>query len=496
MSFVELRFLIFFPAVVALYLAIPERIRWAFLLVASYTFYMAWKPEYGLLLFIITTIDFFAGRLMGAEESQQKRKFYLIASLTANLGILFFFKYFNFVFSSIQSAVTFSGGDVTFPVLNILLPIGISFHIFQSMSYTIDVYRRRTKSVNHFGKFALYVSFFPQLVAGPIERPQGLLKQIMEGRRFNLEKAKSGARLMLWGYFKKLIIADNLAPFVTAAYAAPTAFPGPTLAFATVLFAYQIYCDFSGYTDIARGAARFFGYDLMLNFNRPFKATSVADFWRRWHISLSTWLRDYLYHPLAFSGKHITKPRIYMSIFITFVLIGLWHGANWTYVLFGTIHGIYLVIESVTKRWRITFGKKLGKMLKTHIYTPFFLRRILVFALVCFSYIFFRAATTEDAVYIATHLVANTDSFITALGSSSGRLYVLAMDIGWRGILIGGLGILVLEIVEYLHAYKSLVARFDRLPKLARATVYATIMCTVLLFGALGASEQFIYFQF
>lgn len=488
MSFAELRFLAFFPTVVAVFLLLPVRIRWVFLLVASYAFYMAWRPEYGLLLLAITLIDFYAGLLLGKEERPEMRKLYLVISLGANLFLLFFFKYFNFLFSSLEDLFRFAQHPVDFPSLSILLPIGISFHIFQSMSYTIDVYKKKYVPVNHLGKFALYVSFFPQLAAGPIERPSGLLSQIIEGRSFSIEKARSGVRLMLWGFFKKLVIADNLAPFVNAVYANPGGYPGPTYILATIAFAYEIYCDFSGYTDIARGSARVFGYDLTINFNRPFKATSLADFWRRWHISLSSWLRDYLYLPLAFSGKRRTRIKIYVSLFITFVLIGLWHGANWTYVLFGAIHGFYLVTESL-----------LTGPVKKYMGTkeiPLFAKQISVFLLVCFSYIFFRAQTVAEAFFISKNLFSGWGTFLNALATETGRLHVLAMDTGWRGLVIALSGVAVLELVEWLHERKAISLRLNAQPLPVKALVYASFVCAILLFGAMGATQQFIYFQF
>ncbi len=504
MSFADVRFLVFFPVVTALYVLLPQRYRWMFLLVASYFFYMLWRPEYGLLLALITVIDFTAAILIGRAHTEVQRRIFLIASLVANLGLLFYFKYLNFVLSSFQEVLAFAGNDISFPVLNILLPIGISFHIFQSMSYTIDVYRRRVEPVRHLGKFALYVSFFPQLVAGPIERPQGLLKQIMEGRAFDLAKAKSGTKLMFWGFFKKLVIADNLAPLVNAAYASPENFPGPTLAFATVLFAYQIYCDFSGYTDIARGSARILGYDLMLNFNRPFHATSLTDFWNRWHISLSTWLRDYLYYPLALRGKNHSRIRIYSSVFITLVLIGLWHGANWTYVLFGAIHGVYLVVGTATLGMRNLayrrFWKPFGRMAP-----PTFLKTLTVFAMVCFSYIFFRAETTADALFIIERIPQGGAEFLQGLWSIEGIKHVLGMDVSlsgqWGSMLLPGivvaiLGILFMELIEWLHAHGNLSKRLALIPYRWRLVLFAVGGFTIMTFGGFATPQQFIYFQF
>jgi len=496
MSFVDLRFLIFFPTVVTLYLLLPQRFRWMLLLAASYIFYMAWKPEYGLLLFSITLIDFLAGHYIGKEENAVRRKMYLLISLTTNLSILFYFKYFNFVFSSIEQVLNFAGGDITLPVLNILLPLGISFHIFQSMSYTIDVYRRHTEVVTHFGKYALYVSFFPQLVAGPIERPGGLLKQIMEERKFEISKARSGTKLMAWGFFKKLVIADNIAPLVDSVYSDPTGFPGPSLAIATILFTYQIYCDFSGYTDIARGSARIFGYDLTLNFNRPFSATSMANFWRRWHMSLSSWLRDYLYHPLALSGKRHSRNRIYASLFITFVLIGLWHGANWNFVIFGALHGIYLTTGLYTLKWRQYLAKTIGDVLHISLFMPTFAKRLAVFMMFAFSLIFFRSQSLSEGLYIVSHLFRGVPEFLSSLVSTSGFAHVVAMNVPIYGTLIGILGIVFLEWIERTHSSGYLESRLSLIPRKWRFVIYGIAVFSILAVGSFGASQQFIYFQF
>lgn len=503
MSFVDVRFLFFFPTVVALYILLPHRFRWVLLLLASYLFYMAYKPEYTLLLLAITIIDFVAGLAMGKDTNPSHRRLYLILSLVANLGILFVFKYFDFVVTSLAQVLHTFGTSAPLPTLHLLIPLGISFHIFQSMSYTIEVYKKRFEPVRHFGKFALYVSFFPQLAAGPIERPQGLLKQIMEDHSFDIYKARSGIKLMAWGFFKKLVVADNLAPLVNAAYANPSAYPGPSLTIATVLFAYQIYCDFSGYTDIARGAARVFGYELIPNFNRPFHAQSVADFWRRWHMSLTGWLRDYLYQPLAFSGKRLTQARIYWSLFITLVLIGLWHGANWTYVIFGALHGMYLVVESVTARFRVSFGENLGKLVRMRMYTPIFVRNIVVFTLVCISYVFFRSSSIHEAFYILTHIGSGVREFISSLHSLPGAVHVLTMDTGFLGAfssiggpLIGVVGIGIVELVEWLQIRGTLSRSLASLPHRWRLVVYSFGILFLLALGSFTTQQQFIYFQF
>jgi alginate O-acetyltransferase complex protein AlgI len=492
MSFVDLRFLLFFPVVALLNVLLPHRYRWMMLLVASYTFYMAWKPEYGLLLFLITSIDFFAGRFMSKTDNDARRRMYLIMSLVGNLGLLFYFKYFNFVFESFSYVLGAFGSSASIPVLHVLLPIGISFHVFQSLSYTIDVYRRRVEPVSHFGKFALYVSFFPQLVAGPIERPQRLLKQFFENRQFDLHKAQEGVLLVIWGYFKKLVIADNIAPLVNAVYDDPTGFPGPSLAIATVLFAYQIYCDFSGYSDIARGTAKILGYDLMKNFDRPYASKSIGEFWRRWHISLSTWFRDYVYMPLG--GSLGTAQKTSKNLMVTFLLSGLWHGANWTFVLWGGINGIYLVIQRLYTHAGLWTPVKID--VRPHWLIQRIMQHVMVLALICLTWIFFRAQTIGEAFYILTHIPTGIFTFIEALGSDTGRLHVLAMDIGFKGLVIGIVAIVVLEIVDYLHAHYNIGVKLAHMPALPRTVLYATTVCAILLLGAFGTPQQFIYFQF
>jgi len=486
MSFVDIRFLIFFPIVVVLHFLMPERFRWVWLLLASYVFYMAWRPEYALLLAAITIIDFTAGIVMMKRDEPRRRKAALIVSLVANLGILFFFKYFNFFFASIGAGLTAIGTHASLPVLDIILPIGISFHIFQSVSYTIDVYKKKAQPVTHLGKFALYVSFFPQLVAGPIERPNGLLVQFFEKRHFDSTRAREGAALMLVGYFKKLVIADNIAPLVNAVYAHPHAYPGPSLIIATILFAYQLYCDFSGYTDIARGSAKILGYDLAENFTQPYASATVAEFWRKWHISLSSWLRDYLYTPLALSCKRHSALHTYASLVLTFVLIGLWHGANWTYVVMGALHGVYLVTGSITARWPSRKALSLPRPLKV----------ITVFLLVSFTWIFFRASSMTDAVYIATHLFSRLGDFFAALHDTAQFHAYILMGTPIASFLIALLGITTLEIVESQYRNGVDVMKAIARTETSRLVLYGCIATSILLFGTFYGAEQFIYFQF
>jgi D-alanyl-lipoteichoic acid acyltransferase DltB (MBOAT superfamily) len=449
---------------------------------------MVFKPSYGLLLLLITTIDYVAGRLMGTTEDQRKRRLYLILSLAGNIGILFVFKYFNFLFGSIADALTLLKMNAQFPVWNLILPIGISFHTFQSISYTIEVYRRKVEPVHHFGRFALFVSFFPQLVAGPIERPTGLLPQFLEDRLFDLGKARSGLKLMAWGFFKKIVIADNLAPIVTAAYANPSEWSGPSLAIATAAFAWQIYCDFSGYTDIARGAARVLGYDLMLNFNRPYLSRSVSEFWRRWHISLSSWFRDYVYIPLGGSrGSRLFTAR---NIMITFLLSGLWHGANWTFVIWGGLNGLFIVIGQYWSEWKSKNMQIIERQWRKSLEVG------ATFSLICVTWVFFRAESVTHAWSILTRFPKDIGEFFVDLTTLGGLRHSLGFDMGTDHLAILIIGLTVLFLRES-SVGDRLAERFGTtLPRLARYGVYTLGIFLLFLLSQSSAPQQFIYFQF
>ncbi|MEO5585122.1 MAG: MBOAT family O-acyltransferase, partial [Flavobacteriales bacterium] len=347
MLFNSTEFLVFFPVVVGLFFALPHKWRWLLLLVASCVFYMAFVPVYILILGFTIAVDYFAGILI-EQARGSTRKRWLVISIFANVGVLAIFKYYAFLTGNLEAFLASVGVVRHFPDLGILLPIGLSFHTFQSLSYTIEVYRGHVPAERRFGIFALYVMFFPQLVAGPIERPQSLLPQFHARRPFNMDDLTWGLVKMAYGFFKKVVVADRLALFVDPVYADLGSRNSFTILVATVFFAIQIYCDFSGYSDIAIGAARVMGFRLMENFRRPYLAASVSEFWSRWHISLSSWFRDYLYIPLG--GNRVLKWRWYYNLMITFLVSGLWHGANWTYVIWGALHGSYLVASIMLKR--------------------------------------------------------------------------------------------------------------------------------------------------
>ena len=483
MLFNSLEFLLFLPVVVALYFTLPVKWRWLLLLVASYFFYMSWKAEYAILILFTTLVDYSVAIKIGNELSKRKKKNWLLLSILVNLGMLAGFKYLNFFSESANALLQASNSGYAFPLYHILLPVGISFFIFQSLSYTIDVYRGIRKPEKHFGKFALYVSFFPQLVAGPIERSTSLLPQINNPRAFSEQNLISGLKLMLWGFFKKLVIADRLGMFVGLIYENPAEYNGIPVLLATLLFAIQLYCDFSGYTDIARGSARILGYELMINFNRPLIATSLRDFWNRWHISLTTWFRDYLLYSLPYiKDKKIVQAKIYRNLVITFLLMGLWHGAAWTFVLFGLFHGIMLVLETITEKPVAGFYERTGinkfPVLKKTIGI------IYMISLVVFSLFFFRANNLSDSML----LLSNAFDFSNTAEAMKAILKNLE-------VVFGIMMIVILLWAEHFHAKHNLVRTIASKPMIIRWTAYIGFIFFVLLFGVLH-QEKFIYFQF
>lgn len=483
MLFNSFEFAIFFPLVVIGYFLLPPRFRWAFLLGASYYFYMCWKAEYLVLIVISTLIDYVAGLRMGKTAVRSRRKKYLLLSLVANLGILFTFKYANFFSESLRVALNQFNIFYDMPMFDLLLPVGISFYTFQSMSYTIDVYRGEQQPERHLGKFALYVAFFPQLVAGPIERSLRLLPQFDRVFKFDYERVVSGLRLMLWGFFKKLVIADRLAIYVNEAYNHPAEYQGLTLLLATYFFAIQIYCDFSGYSDIAIGAARVMGYDLMTNFRQPYFSKSISEFWRRWHISLSTWFRDYLYIPLG--GNRVGKQRWYFNLFAVFVISGLWHGANWTFVVWGALHGGYLIFAIVTADWRQKLAHWSGLAKRPALHN--LLRTLITFHLVLFAWIFFRANSLSEAFMIIGNMAA--------LDFSLESLKSLNIALGWGELLVAIGSILFLELAHLLQSRGKVHSWITARPAALRWSVYYLLLLAIAFFGVFNHSE-FIYFQF
>lgn len=475
MLFNSLHFVFFFILTTTIYFLLPHRWRWAFLLFISCYFYAVFVPVYILILAFTIVVDYWAGRLI--EDHPQRRKPLLLASLIVNIGFLAFFKYYNFLNDNLTALLGFWGAGNPIPNLRIILPIGLSFHTFQAMSYTIEVYRGHQKAERHFGIYALYVMFYPQLVAGPIERPQNVLYQFYRKVNFNYDRVVAGLRMMLWGLFKKVVIADRLSIYVDAVYNNATHHSGLTCIVATIFFAFQIYCDFSGYSGIALGAAKVLGIDLMENFRRPYLATSIKDFWSRWHISLSTWFRDYLYIPLG--GSRVRLPRHILNLLIVFMVSGLWHGASWTFVIWGALHGVYQTAELLLNRF--VFKKKKQGMLAPRRGGNL-LRYLVTFTLVCFAWIFFRADSISTAFTIVENIVTlKPGSFF--VGFAAGFVYSVLLII-----------FLILAEInqEFLAEKWSLL--WSPKPAL-RIIGYAGLLLLMLLIGVFNGG-QFIYFQF
>ena len=479
MLFNSLEFAIFFPIVAGIYFLLPQRLQTLHLLISSCIFYMAFIPAYILILALTIAVDYAAGIFLEKMKGRH-RVWLLVASITVTCLILFMFKYFYFFVDNVIGLTGLFGYRLVRPSLNIILPIGLSFHTFQSLSYVIEVYRGRQKAEHDFITYATYVMFFPQLVAGPIERPQNLLHQFYERHDFDYARLTSGLRRMGWGFFKKLVIADRLALYVNDVYAQPQNFNGLQLTIATVFFAYQIYCDFSGYTDIALGSAEVLGFKLIENFDRPYHSLSISEFWHRWHISLSTWFRDYVYIPLG--GNRCSERRHFANLVVTFGASGLWHGANWTYVIWGVLNGVYLIVGKVTAERRDSVLASMGLGQKTR------LARVLMWAstffLTCVGWVFFRAKTINDAWYILMHFMTDWD-----FGQIATEQFLL------RQLPIAIIAIAALEVFESLRGRFKLSDVVLRLPLAPRWALYATAIYVVVLFGVFRQT-QFIYFQF
>ena len=491
MLFNSIQFLIFFPIVTILYFVIPHRFRWFLLLAASCYFYMVFKPVYILILGFTIVIDYFAGIFIEKSVGKQ-RKFYLIMSLVANIGVLAIFKYYNFI--NLNLMWLLEGFDLKNPIpfLDIALPIGLSFHTFQAMSYTIEVYRGNQKAEYHFGIYALYVMFYPQLVAGPIERPQNVIHQFYEKHYFDYQRVTDGLKLMAWGMFKKVVIADRLAVMVDIVYKDPYQHKGLPLLVATVCFSIQIFCDFSGYSDIALGSAQVMGFKLMKNFDRPYFSKTISEFWRRWHISLSSWFRDYLYFPLG--GNRVSKWRREYNLFIVFLISGIWHGASWTYVIWGAIHGFYLVFANQTEGFRNKIVDALGIKKLPTLYK--IIQIITIFCLTSFAWIFFRAMKVNDAFYIIQSMFTGLGEQLHQLGNKAFIEKNVFLGQGATNFVMVIFALIVMEIVHLNQRGRSLREVINHKPILVRWVLYYGIVLAILFLGMYDKPAQFIYFQF
>lgn len=473
-------FFVFFFGIITIYFATPPKYRNVLLLLASYYFYMCWKTEYIILIMISTLVDYYCGLRMGELIDRAQRKKYLFISVFTNLSILFAFKYFNFISNSFGTAVNFLGLDFNAPLLNVLLPVGISFYTFQTLSYSIDVYYGHMKPEKRILNFALYVSFFPQLVAGPIERAKRLLPQFEHNYKFEYERVKNGLVLVLWGMFKKVVIADRVAEYVNTVYATPEIYKGFTIWIANFFFYVQIYCDFSGYSDIAIGTAAILGYKLMLNFRQPMLSQDVQDYWSRWHISLTTWFRDYFYKELG--GKKKGLLRWYLNLIILFTAVGTWHGANWTFVLFGLVQGVLVVTTIIGRPYFIIFKKSIG------LYGTTFnqiVNIIFNIAIISSTTILFRSARIDDVFVIIPNAFDFSEGLTTKL-----NLFHFQSDMVVSIIVIS-----LLLFVDILSERKKLTSTLIQSPQILKWSVFIIGIVSLALLGRYN-QEDFIYFQF
>lgn len=498
MLFNSVDFLVFFPIVVFIYFIIPKRIKYLWLLAASYYFYMCWNAKYALLILFSTVVTYISGlvlekikvREMDESVKIKYKKCTVALSFIVSLSILFFYKYMNFALGILAKLLTCIHIQISMPVFDVVLPVGISFYTFQALSYTMDVYRDEIYAEKNFFRYALFVSFFPQLVAGPIERSKNLLRQLAEPKKIVFENIREGFLLMLWGFFLKIVLADRIAVFVDTVYGDYAVYPGYYLILATMLFAVQIYCDFSGYSTIAMGAAKVLGITLMENFDAPYYSVSVADFWRKWHISLTSWFKDYLYIPLGGSRKG--KMRKYVNKMIVFLVSGLWHGARLSFIVWGGINGLYQIIgemlqplwDKLTKLLRLnreSFGHKLIHIIGT-------------FILVDFAWIFFRADGLEAAVEIISSMISVKNPWVLFDGS----IYYCGLDIKNFWVMIVCIGILA---VVDLCKCKQIKIREKIIEQdyWFRWILIVLSIAMILTFGIWGPNYNesgFIYFQF
>lgn len=475
MVFNSLSFLIFFPIVTLAYFVLPRRVRPAWLLLASYYFYMCWNARYAVLIATSTLVTYACGLGIGKTNSKTGKKLVMAAGLAVNLGILGFFKYYGFFTDLLSRALGMVGVGLHLPAFDVLLPVGISFYTFQALGYMLDVYFGKIKPEKSLLRYALFVSFFPQLVAGPIERSKNLLRQVNEDHEFDFAKARDGALIMLLGFFEKLIVADRASLYVNAVYNQWEMAAGWQIVLATVAFAFQIYGDFGGYSHIAIGAAKILGFDLMDNFRQPYFAVSVRDFWRRWHISLSTWFRDYLYIPLG--GSRCSKLRAMLNTMITFTVSGLWHGASLNFVVWGGLNGAMQIAEGFLPKEK----KKPGLLNRV-------LRSVVTFALIDLTWLFFRASSLSAALRMMIRVVTRFAAAPLATGFSAAQATALLV------------GILALTGIDLVHERgKTLTAWLDEQHLMIRGGLMLLGILSIVVFGVWGPgydASAFIYFQF
>ena len=492
MLFNSYDFMVFFPIVILIYFIVPRKARYIWLLIASYYFYMGWNPKYALLIAISTVITYMSGRLLDKAESH--RKWIVAGSFITNIGILVFFKYFDFLLGNLNAALAVIGATPIDKPFDVLLPVGISFYTFQALSYTMDVYRREIPAEKNILRYALFVSFFPQLVAGPIERSKNLLSQVAHVEEISLwdyERVTRGLMLMLWGLFQKMVIADRVAILVDTVYDSYWMYGSIELILATVLFAVQIYCDFSSYSTISIGAARVMGFQLMENFSTPYFARSIKEFWQRWHISLSTWFRDYLYIPLG--GNRCSRLRRYFNLMVTFLVSGLWHGASWSFIAWGGLHGSYQIIGDILRPWKERLIKKYK--IRSESFSYKLGQAFITFVLVDFAWIFFRMNSFRYSLQLIGRIFTEWDPWVLFDKS----LYDLGLS--QQEMSIAGFAVLILiliDLVRYLRG-KALDEALAGQCLWFRWGALLFLLFYIIIFGIYGPTfeaKQFIYFQF
>lgn len=476
MIFNSIEFFIFLPVVFVIYWLIPKslnRLQNLVILAASYVFYGWWDWRFLGLIALSSIVDYCIGNALSRKEEKRQRRFLLMLSCFANVGLLAYFKYYNFFLDSFIDAFRFFGEQIDIDRINVILPVGISFYTFQTLSYTVDVYKRKIEPSKNLISFFAFVSFFPQLVAGPIERASNLLPQFNAKRKFDLSDSVDGMRQILWGFFKKIVIADNCAVLVNEIFAHQHDYSGSTLAIGAILFAFQIYGDFSAYSDIAIGTARLFGFQLMKNFAFPYFSRDIAEFWRRWHISLSTWFRDYVYIPLG--GSRVNKTKTVRNTMVIFLVSGLWHGANWTFVFWGFFHALLFLPLLLSSKNRRYINESEGFL--PSIQTV--LRMIKTFLLVCVAWIFFRAEKVSDAFFILRKIFTDFWQPISL------ELPLFLWPI-----------IAVFLLWEWIHRKKEHGLQFAifKQSRIMRWVVYYSMIIAIVFLG--NHSESFIYFQF
>ena len=481
MIYNSIPFAVFLPIIFILYWICPSKYRYLFLLAASFYFYMYMDPKYIFFLLGTVTVSYLLALALDSARDVFRKKLYLFIGILALIGVLALLKYSGFI-------IEIAG--LPSPAIQFMLPVGISFYIFQTLGYVIDVYRGDVEAEKNFVNYGAFITFFPQLVAGPIERSGNLLKQMKEEHHLNPRECVEGFSRMLWGYFQKVVIADRIAVIVTAVYDDYMSYSGVYIVAATVLFAFQIYCDFDGYTNIAIGAAKILGFDLMTNFNAPYFARSVADFWHRWHISLSSWFRDYLYIPLG--GNRRGQRKKYRNLMITFLVSGLWHGANWTYVIWGGLHGAYQVMENM---WKNRFhDKRLSEKGKGNEKAAAFLQWIGTFLAVDFAWLFFRAASVKDAFSMIGRIFGEF-----RIGDILNREMAVSLGLEMGNIIVLSIALCILFLSDFLKDKGRIYKKIWQLPIALRWIVLYIAMFGILIFGYYGPeynASQFIYFQF